>query len=195
MSAFDYFQLVVDIVFLFLILVLLVGRGWRRGAVAEEQESYREMVSRLSSLIGEMKETSADLQDRLGQKQVEVQHSIGLCDDRIRRVKDLTASLPPAGAGSAAPRLAPAMPAAAAPEGGPRPPLAPPRGPVAARETAEPAPVPAPRGEHDDEERREKYRQALDFAQKGWSALDIARFTQLPRGEVELLMRTKGKQI
>jgi hypothetical protein len=45
----------------------------------------------------------------------------------------------------------------------------------------------------DDDERREKYRQALDLARKGWSVLEIARHTRLPRGEIELLVRTKGQ--
>jgi len=45
----------------------------------------------------------------------------------------------------------------------------------------------------DDDERRDRYRQALDFARKGWSVVEIAKHTRLPRGEVELLIRTKGQ--
>jgi hypothetical protein len=206
MSPFDWFQLVVDVVFLFLILVFLLGRGWRRGAAAEERESYREMVTRLSSLIGEMKDTSADLQERIGEKQLEVQQAISVADDRIRRMKDLAAAPGPRPApapGSTSVSGPPPAPFSARPAP-PQSPAAPPdeglaeSDPVAARaeaSAAEPAPAPAPRDGMDDEDRREKYRQALDFAQKGWNALDIARFTQLPRGEVELLMRTKGKQV
>jgi hypothetical protein len=45
--------------------------------------------------------------------------------------------------------------------------------------------------EDDERDRSEKYRQVLEFAEKGWTAIDIARFLQVPRGEVDLLMRTK----
>ncbi len=225
MSVFDYFQLFVDLVFLFLILVFLLGRGWKRGGGVENQEAYREMVATLASLIREMKEESGEMQENLSRRQVEVQQAISVADDCIRRLKGLVVdgdSLADGRTGFAAPvgELRPA--AAPSPSVGAGieariaaagPPLSGPasdpslladqasavrlddRNSQEGQVRAVDAPVPTPRTANDDDARREKYRQVLDFAQKGWNSLDIARFTELPRGEVELLMRTKGKMV
>lgn len=202
MSAFDYFQLLVNLVFLFLILVMLIGRGWKRGAIDRgEQESYREMVSTLSALIQEMKDTSAEMQDRLGEKQLEIQRAMAAAEERIERLNTLVsaASTPaPQPAEPAPVQLAKSVQASFEPSPGrpePRSPVpqqaAPHAGEAANDREAEPL-TPAARSEEDGGKRKDKYRQALDLAQKGWGALDIARVTQLPRGEVELLMRTRG---
>src|SRR5678809_401916 len=63
MGALGFVQLVVDVLFLFLLMVLMVGRVWKRGAAAtEEHASYREMIASLTALIREMKETAAELE-------------------------------------------------------------------------------------------------------------------------------------
>ncbi len=180
MSAFDYFQLLVNLVFLFLILLLLVGRGWRGSAAgSDEQESYREMMSTLSVLIKEMKETSADLQERLSEKQLEVQRAIAASDERIEKLKEMTEKAP------LTPPPSPFTPLP--PEGG--------EGRVRGENEASPQPTSVAGNADSSEARQEKYRQVLDFSQKGFSALDIAKLIKLPRGEVELLIRTKGKQV
>lgn len=167
MSGFAAVQLLVDVVLLFLILVLLAGRPWRRGRGAPEgeQEAYRDMVTTLSQLIAQMKDELGVLQDRLDAKQAEVRGLLAAVDERLERL-----------------RAAPAVPVAP-----PSAPIAPPIATTAPVRPADPEP-------DDAEDRRERYRQALEFSEKGWNALDIARATRLPRGEVELLIRTKGRK-
>ena len=197
MSAFDYFQLFFNFILLFLILVMLIGRGWKRGAIDRgEQESYREMVTTLSALIQEMKDASADMQDRVGEKQLEVQRALAAAEERIERLNALVAaaSTPAPQPAQPAQRVRDSFePSPGSPE--PRPPVpeqaAPHAGEARNDREAEPL-IPAARSEEDGGKRKDKYQQALDLAQKGWGALDIARVTQLPRGEVDLLMRTKG---
>lgn len=179
MTALGFVQLLIDLVFLFLILLLFVGRVWKRGkAGGEEQESYREMISSLTMLIREMKETAAEVEERGARRQLELQRAVGAADDRLEALKAAVNAAPdrhePVAAGSA-PVRPPAPPAAglSGVSGEPRP-----RG-------TDPAPG-------DEDERREKYRMALDFARKGWNVLEIARHTQLPRGEVELLIKARG---
>ena len=95
MTTFEFFQIFIDIVFLFLILLLVAGRAWKKGAAGtreNEQESYREMISTLSVLIKEMKETSADLQERIGEKQVEVARTLAAIEDRMERLKNAVPS-------------------------------------------------------------------------------------------------------
>jgi hypothetical protein len=177
-GAFDLFQLLVDLAFLFLILLLLVGRSWRKGnAATEERKAYAEMVSGLSSLIREMKETSATLEERITEKQVEIRQSIAAAEDQIQRLREAAA-----GVSAVPPPAAPPAPRAASRaeehHGG--------------RRTA-PAPRPAEPKAGEEEDRRELYRQAVDYAAKGWSADEIARVTRLPRGEIELVIRTRGR--
>ena len=178
MSAFELFQLVVDLAFLFLLLLLLVGRSWRKGpAAVEEQRAYAEMVSGLSTLIREMKETSATLEERITEKQVELRQSIAAAEEQVQRMKEASAGL--------------SLPAAAPAVTVPRPPghEDESRGGRRAAVPAGRAPAPA----DDEEDRRTRYRQAVDYAAKGWSAAEIARVTRLPRGEVDLLIRTRGR--
>jgi hypothetical protein len=179
MGALGFVQLIVDVLFLFLLMVLLVGRVWRRGAAAnEEHASYREMIASLTALIREMKETAAELEEISARKQLELQRAVGAADDRLELLRAAVSAPPaaleppPPGGGRRA--AEPGAPAPAARATGPQ------RG-------AEPLP-------DDEDERREKYRVALDFARKGWSTLEIARHTQLPRGEIELLIKTRGGQ-
>jgi hypothetical protein len=206
-SVLGWVQLLADFFFLFMILVLLIGRSWRRGSAGgaggEEQESYRAMVATLSEIIKAVKEATADMQDRMAEKQAEIQSSLVAADERLRRIKeenDRTESNL---------RRGPAVPVPAIPERpqdhsfpqSPRQALAEPKVPSihaaksAARDRSPIEEAPREGEASKEEERRAKYQQALEFMEKGWSALDIARFTQLPRGEVELLMRTKGKKI
>jgi hypothetical protein len=180
MGAFDYFQLLVDVLFCFLILLLLVGRSWRRGTGASaDQETYREMISTLSALIREMKEGAAEMDRQLESRHAEVAQAVAAADVRLQQLEAAMLKAAPLEAGAPSPSR----------------PAAPPEGPAARREGARAGALPAPAtevGEMDDDERREKYRQALDFARKGWDVAEIARHTRLPRGEVELLIRTKG---
>ena len=77
MGAFGYFQLLVDVAFCFLILLLLVGRSWRRGTGASaDQETYREMISTLSALIREMKEGAAEMDRQLESRHAEVAQAV-----------------------------------------------------------------------------------------------------------------------
>lgn len=183
MTLLGWVQLLIDVLFLFLILVLLLARGWRRGPSgvpgSEEQESYRGMVATLSEMIRAMKETTADMQERLSEKQAEIQHTVAAAEDRLTRLKE---ELKAAEARPRRPVQSPSSAPAEAPPG------------AAPAESPDPGPEPQEGKANKEEERRAKYRQALEFMEKGWSALDIARFTQLPRGEVEFLMRTKGKR-
>ncbi len=176
MTTFGAAQLLVDVLLLFLILVMLAGRAWRRGrgdSQASEHEAYRDMSATLAQLIREMKGEIAVSQDRLTEKQLELQRAIGAADERLAALQSAAA------APLAVPRIAGVVEAPAA---------------APARQRATPA-VPAPLDEPEPgEERRERYRQALEFSEKGWSALDIARVTKLPRGEVDLLIRTKGRR-
>ncbi len=224
MSALGWVQLLCNALFLFLILLLFLGRGWKRGstmsASAEEQDSYRSMVSALSELIRGLKETSSEIQDRLMEKEAELNGVISAADERVRALKELESrSMParrmpvarsdhpaddvfaPIPSPSEGAELSLASPQAKPPV---RPMPATTQPGVARRgerpgEPARPAPAhPQPgtgeTGASSEEERRTKYRQVLEFMEKGWGVLDIARFTGLPRGEVELLMRTKGRQ-
>lgn len=196
MGAFGWFQLLVDVAFCFLIMLLLVGRSWRRGgAGSADQEAYREMISTLSALIREMKDGAAEMDKRLEARRAEMEETLAVADARVRQieaalVKAGPAASEPVPAGSATPRTpqaaagAAAAPAARRPGADPAPSAA----PSSSRRRADSEPV----ADMDDDERREKYRQALDFARKGWDAAEIARHTKLPRGEVELLIRTKG---
>jgi hypothetical protein len=183
MSALGFVQLLVDVAFLFMILLLFVGRVWKRGKAAnEEHESYREMISSLTMLIREMKETAADLEERGARKQLELQRAVGAADERLEALHaavsaPLPVGIPPAAAGRTA--EPPAAPVSAAGSGAAAVP------PPIRRGGTEPA-------ADDEDERREKYRMALDFARKGWNILEIARHTRLPRGEVELLIKTRG---
>jgi len=192
-TTFEFFQIVIDIAFLFLILLLIAGRVWRKGSAGnqnqnQEQESYREMISTLSVLIKEMKETSADLQERIGEKQVEVASTLAAIEERMEKLKSAVPpeAKPPRTSPEPARRMVRDIPPAAGAE----------------REAAGGGRRPAPGRElgmteeerkraEEDSERKEKYKQIMELAEKGWTALDIARFTQVPRGEVELLMRTK----
>ncbi len=183
MTLLAWVQLFVDVLFLFLILVLLLARGWRRGPSgvpgSEEQESYRGMVATLSEMIRTMKETTAEMQERLSEKQAEIQHTVTAAEDRLARLKEelKAAEVRPRRSVQTA-SSGPAEPAVG----------------IAPAESPEQGPASQDGKTNKEEERRAKYRQALEFMEKGWSALDIARFTQLPRGEVEFLMRTKGKR-
>ncbi|MEK7475461.1 MAG: hypothetical protein AAB152_07465 [Candidatus Coatesbacteria bacterium] len=184
MGAFGYFQLLVDVAFCFLILLLLVGRSWRRGTGASaDQETYREMISTLSALIREMKEGAAEMDRQLESRHAEVAQAVASADIRLQQLEAAMLKAAPLDAGGPAAVRIPADDAShrAVRPGGSRP------GP-------QPAPPPPAdeSGEMDDDERREKYRQALDFARKGWDVGEIVRHTRLPRGEVELLVRTKG---
>jgi len=281
MTAFDWFQILADLFFLFLILLLLASRAWKRGAGNEaEHESYREMIATLSDLIREMKEASQGLEERIAEKQAEVTGAVAAADARIERLKDLlsetgkpgptqtsvspqtvtlanrnspgptttsgatqtlaaTGTLPVANRNSpepVPPAFAPpsrvpdlerrirsdehlgdlpyqaaAEPVAEAPlkpvkagkrrastDHGSATAFAAPDEPGASEarhaQPGRPSVAMVAPGE-DEDERREKYRQALDYARKGWDVLDIARFTGLPRGEVDLLVRTKGKKV
>ena len=241
MTAFDWFQIVADLGFLFLILLLLVSRAWKRGAGNEaDQESYREMIETLSALIREMKEASRNLEERIAEKQGEVTGAITAADSRIERLKDLLAEMEGVvssrGPDSESPQKVPLAnreetTAKRVPDIGMRirdtehpgsrldtaveevsekPARKGRRRSMDARSEGDRGSAPAEPGgvgDHasaagatpdepeDEDERREKYRQALDFARKGWDILDIARFTGLPRGEVDLLVRTKGKKV
>jgi len=180
MSPLGFVQLLVDIVFLFLIMLLFVGRVWKRGkAGGEEQESYREMISSLTMLIREMKETAAEMEERGARRQLELQRAVGAADDRLEALSAAVTAAP-VGRDPSASVAAPVR------SSSPLPAPAPAGAPAEAR----------PRGTDpaagDEDERREKYRMALDFARKGWNTLEIARHTQLPRGEVELLIKTRG---
>ncbi len=209
MSAFDLFQLLIDLAFVGLLLLLILGRGWRRGPAgaesAAEQETYREMISTLTMLIKEMKQAGAEMQEQLGAKQVEVSRAIAAADERLRHLEGavnapLELVAPPrASATQAARTPSPApivrevveearmVPSVAA---------APPASPEVPRPASSPEPAVERTLDDDDRDRAEKYRQVMEFAEKGWSSLDIARFLQVPRGEVDLLMRTKirGKE-
>jgi len=203
MSALGLVQIFVDIAFLFLILLLLLGRGWKRGGTnttAEEQEAYRDMISTLTVLIKEMKQSAGDMQERLGAKQVELSQAISSADERIRRLTSmpevrLDRMAPPSalGRGEVSPqpsgeslpvRMPPVLestaPASVSPDTFERR-IAPDSTPIGQERTLE----------EDERDRSEKYRQVLEFADKGWSGMDIARFLQVPKGEVDLLMRTK----
>ena len=195
MSAMGYVQIFVDIGFLFLILLLLLGRGWKRGGAnttAEEQEAYRDMISTLTVLIREMKQSAGEMQERLGAKQVELSQAISAADERIRKLT----GMPEVRLDRMAPP-SPISPMDALPVRMPpvsRPPVAPSAGPEAFERRI--APDSTPLGQErtldeDERDRAEKYRQVLEFADKGWNAMDIARFLQVPKGEVDLLMRTK----
>ena len=197
MSAMGVVQIFVDVAFLFLILLLLLGRGWKRGGAnttAEEQEAYRDMISTLTVLIKEMKHSAGDMQDRLGAKQVELSQAISAADERIRKLT----GMPEVRLDRMAPPL-PILPAASLPVR--MPPVSETPSVSAAPEAFERriAPDPTPIGqertlEEDERDRAEKYRQVLEFAEKGWSGMDIARFLQVPKGEVDLLMRTKVRK-
>jgi hypothetical protein len=180
MSAFELFQLLVDLAFLFLILLLLVGRSWRKGpAAAEERQAYAEMVSGLSTLIREMKETSATLEERITEKQVELRQSIAAAEEQVQRLKETSAGL-------SMPTAVPGVPA-------PRAPVREEESRGGRRAAAPAAYTAAPALEDDEEDRRARYRQAVDYAAKGWSAAEISRVTRLPRGEIDLLIRTRGR--
>ena len=180
MGALGFVQLVVDVLFLFLLMVLMVGRVWKRGAAAtEEHASYREMISSLTALIREMKETAAELEELSARKQLELQRAVGAADDRLDQLRASVAAAPVGEPGAT-------RPAAGRAEAPPR---------AGAERTGLPRPAGHEPQADDEDERREKYRVALDFARKGWSALEIARHTQLPRGEVELLIKTRGGQL
>ena len=188
MSVLGFAQLALDLVFCVLILLLLVARSWRRGSPAEA-ESYREMTTTLAVLIREMKETAAELDGRLTERRAEVQRALAAADDRLALLRAAASGELPGGP-------------SAAMVSGPRPLPTPAFPPVTRPGPAmEPVPAAAERpGDGRDvamseDDRREKYRQALDFARKGWSILEIARFTHLPSGEVELLVKTKGKAV
>jgi len=196
MSALGLVQIFVDVAFLFLILLLLLGRGWKRGGAntsAEEQEAYRDMISTLTVLIKEMKHSAGEMQERLGAKQVELSQAISSADERIRKLTGmpevrLDRMAPPAPLQSSMEQLPVRMP-----------PVAPvSQSPDAVTEAfaRRIAPDSTPVGqertlEEDERDRSEKYRQVLEFAEKGWNGMDIARFLQVPKGEVDLLMRTK----
>jgi TolA-binding protein len=160
------------------------------------------MISTLSALIREMKEGATEMDQRLEARRAEVEQAVAAADVRLQQIEAAllksgpvspTASpgtaVPKTGAKGASRRSASALPKSAAIKGDEE-----------ARAAAAPAPsgAPAPTAatdegpDMDDDERREKYRQALDFARKGWSVAEIARHTRLPRGEIELLLRTKG---
>jgi hypothetical protein len=176
--------LLVDVALVFMILLLFVGRGWKRGQGArEEQESYREMLSSLTVLIREMKETAADLEERAERKQVELQRAVAAADERLAALEAAASTplpvTPVRGGAPARPAQGPAVTTELATSASALPPAA----------VRKPSPD---GGSMDEDERREKYRIALDFARKGWNALEIARHTQLPRGEVELLIKTRG---
>lgn len=191
MTTFEFFQIVIDIVFLFLILLLVVGRTWKKGqggsqAQAQERESYREMIETLSVLIKEMKETSADLQERIGEKQLEAARTLAAIEERMEKLRS---AVPPEAPAAKSPRRIPEparrvsreIPPAARPER-----TADGISPRETRMTEEER-----KRAEEETERKEKYKQVMELAEKGWSALDIARFTQVPVGEVDLLMRTK----
>jgi len=186
MTAFGYFQLLVDVAFCFLILLLLVGRSWRRGSGAStDQEAYREMISTLSALIREMKEGAAEMERRLETRRAEIEQAVAAADVRLEHLEAAMVKAGPAAVQAAASIVIPPA-RASAPATTVKP------------TQVQPAPEVAPAGagempDMDDDERREKYRQALDLARKGWSVLEIARHTRLPRGEIELLVRTKGQ--
>jgi hypothetical protein len=96
MTAFNWFQILADLFFLFLILLLLASRVWKRGAGNEtDHESYREMIATLSDLIREMKEVSQGLEDRIAEKQAEVTGAVAAADARIERLKDLLSETQP----------------------------------------------------------------------------------------------------
>ena len=225
MSALAMVQLMVDVAFVFVLLLLLLGRGWRRGTAgsgsSEDMEAYREMVSTLTVLIKEMKQSAADMQEKLDSRQVEISRAVAAADERLRALGsppdiqlDRMAPSPRSGAGLAE-RIASSSPSAefriqqSTADSEPVPAPASGAGPVI---PADPAAVQdgaagwtasstasLPEGplqgertlEEEERERAEKYRQVLEFAEKGWTAVDIARFLQVPRGEVDLLMRTK----
>jgi len=219
-------QVIFDVALLFLILLLFLGRGWRRGgagtAATEDMEAYREMVSTLTVLIREMKQSAAELQERLDLKGVELGRAIAAADERLKRLESLpevsldrmappaarSAPVEPAmglagriaaaGLPIRAPRLAPAaeVPAPAAVPAEVETDAEPVLEALPADSGIRPAIPPPDSGvertlEDDERDRAEKYRQVLEFAEKGWSSIDIARFLQVPRGEVDLLMRTK----
>jgi hypothetical protein len=203
MSALGVVQMFVDIAFLFLILLLLLGRGWKRGGAnttAEEQEAYRDMISTLTVLIKEMKQSAGEMQDRLGAKQVELSQAISAADERIRKLTgmpevrlDRMAPPSPLSPVESLPVRMPPVSEAQIPRGesGPVP-----VSPDSARRIApDSTPIGQERTlEEDERDRAEKYRQVLEFADKGWSGMDIARFLQVPKGEVDLLMRTKVRK-
>jgi len=202
MTALGVVQIFVDIAFLFLILLLLLGRSWKRGGAnttAEEQEAYRDMISTLTVLIKEMKHSAGEMQERLGAKQVELSQAISAADERLRKltgmpevrldrmsppspispVESLPVRMPPV---SLSAQRGETSPDAAPPSFERR--IAPDSTPIGEERTLE----------EDERDRAEKYRQVLEFADKGWSGMDIARFLQVPKGEVDLLMRTKVRK-
>lgn len=217
MSALVAVQIFADIAFLFLILLLLLGRGWKRGGAnttAEEQEAYRDMISTLTVLIKEMKQSAGEMQERLGAKQVELSQAISAADERIRKLTGMpevrldrmaSPTFRPGAGGLSPLSQAESLPVRMPPVSAPDPEAsssAPVRGetsPIPPSFERRIAPDSTPIGqertlEEDERDRAEKYRQVLEFADKGWSAMDIARFLQVPKGEVDLLMRTKVRK-
>ena len=175
--AFTFIQLLVDVFLVAGLLLVLLGRGWRRGAATSDPDpaASREFITSLTELIREMKETAAGLEDRLDGRRGEVERAIALADDRLAKLE------------AAGMRAGPAvMPATA------RTSVVPSRPVAAPAATIEPG-ADAADG-LDDDARADRYRQVVDFARKGWDAAEIARHTRLPRGEVDLLLKTRGRE-
>jgi hypothetical protein len=177
--AFTIIQLLVDVVLFAGLAIVLLGRGWRRRReTAEEPAGGREFLASLTALVEEMKAQADRLEARLEAKRREVDRATALADDRLARIE------------AAALRAGPESAAGAVPIR-----------PVPVRSAEPPSRRPAPAVDHggsealDDDARAERYRQAVDFARKGWDADEIARQTRLPRGEVDLLLKTRGKAV
>ena len=169
--AFTFIQLLIDVVLVAGLLLVLLGRGWRRGKPdpAGSAES-REFLESLNLLIREMKETADGLERQLDAKRSELDRAIALAEDRLEKLE---------GAGM---RAGPAAPATTSRT-------------VPTRRPAAPEPAPESASEDiDDDARADRYRQVVDFARKGWDAAEIAKHTRLPRGEVDLLLKTRGRQ-
>lgn len=175
--AFTFIQLLVDVILVAGLLLVLLGRGWRpRAREAGDPAESREFLETLQALIREMQETADRLERRLDAKRGEVEGAIALADDRLEKLEGAGMRAGPAPVAAARPAIASPAPRRAAP-------------------VAESEPGDAPdRDDLDDDARADRYRQVVDFARKGWDAAEIAKHTRLPRGEVDLLLKTRGRE-
>lgn len=179
--AFTFIQLLVDVILVAGLLLVLLGRGWRRGAAASaDPGESREFLASLTALIREMQDTADRLEQRLDAKRGEVERAIALADDRIGKLDAAAMRAGPGGAAGGTGEAPASEPAASRP---------------APRRAAAPEPEAGGAGDElDDDARADRYRQVVDFARKGWDAAEIAKQTRLPRGEVDLLLKTRGRE-
>ncbi len=181
--AFTFIQLLIDVILVAGLLLVLLGRGWRRAAPSADADpaASREFIASLSGLIREMKETAAGLEERLEAKIGQVERATALADDRLAKLEAAGMRAGPPSSGATAPAVrTSAVPSRAVA----------PSSPGAVAEPVDGTDA----GDLDDDTRADRYRQVVDFARKGWDAAEIARHTRLPRGEVDLLLKTRGRE-